>query len=71
MRRWSYNDSYMDSKGARMLAELLERRHGVLPEVVRAQALKAADALPLFHWFGVEPAPSVADSDPPAEPQHS
>ena len=59
----------MDVKGAEELA----RRLGDHAERVdaRPEPLKAADAAPIFHWFGIEPA-RAADGDddaPDASPR--
>ena len=50
----------MDAKGAQELA----RRLGANAERVEAppEPLKAADAAPIFRWFGVEP-PQLADAE--------
>jgi len=48
----------MDIKGAQELARLLIERHGAVPEPAPAVALQATDAVPIFHWLGIEPPPS-------------
>ena len=59
----------MDAKGAQELA----RRIGANADRVDTppEPLKAADAAPIFHWFGIEPA-GRADGDdeaPDASPR--
>ena len=59
----------MDAKGAQELA----RRLGEHAERVdaRPEPLKTADAAPIFHWFGIEPARAVeAEDEVPASPRH-
>ena len=51
---------HMDIKGAQELAQLLTKRHGVVPEAVPVAILKATEAAPIFHWLGIEP-PSVSE----------
>jgi hypothetical protein len=41
--------------GAKMLAELLEQRHGPGVEARAIETVKTAGALPVFHWVGREP----------------
>jgi hypothetical protein len=48
----------MDIKGAQELARLLNERHGAVPDAAPAAALEATDAVPIFHWLGIEPPPS-------------
>lgn len=55
----------MDGNGARALTRLLEKRHGVVPPARRPKRLNAAEAAPIFHWFGVEP----DGSEPCVEPR--
>jgi hypothetical protein len=51
----------VDAKGAQELARRLDALHG---ERVDAppEPLKTADAAPIFHWFGIEPA-GMADAE--------
>ena len=63
----------MDTKGARELARLLEARNGSMPEPVPPPPVMAADAAPIFHWFGIEPdgtpaAEAPVEEDPGADP---
>jgi len=46
----------MDGNGARELARRLEERHGQSPPATARKAVLAADAAPIFHWLGIEPA---------------
>lgn len=43
--------------GAQQLAKILEARRPA-ESAPRVVALEAVDALPLFHWVGVEPLPA-------------
>jgi hypothetical protein len=56
--RSANDNTIMDIKGAQELARLLNERHGAIPDAAPAAALEAADAVPIFHWLGIEPPPS-------------
>ena len=59
----------MDSiGGAKILSERLLRRGANEPVPAAARPIVAADALPLFHWAGVEPA-VPAELPPPQPPR--
>jgi hypothetical protein len=52
----------MDSRGAQALRQLLEERHGTVPESTPVAPLQNTGAAPIFHWIGVEP-PASSGSD--------
>ena len=50
-------------EGAKVLADLLEKRHGSKMNVRHAGPVHATGALPLFYWLGVEPPPTGKGTD--------
>lgn len=42
-------------EGAKILSDLLEKRHGAAMDIRTADSIEASGALPLFHWLGIEP----------------
>jgi hypothetical protein len=59
-------------EGAKVLSDLLEKRHGAKMKVRAAGPVRAIGALPLFYWLGVEPptvpASGAGDGSPGPDP---